>query len=612
MSEQERIGFVLESTQNNIVVGLDGFEVFDRNKENLQIGKYIKIQDGNHRFILACILNVRAIKKVEQNEVESENSFEGYKFQIDTQPIGTIEEEFFQRGNTCLPVPTESVFLVTESDLMSVFETYGEHNFTFGKLTQNNNIDLKIDGDKFFGKHVGIVGSTGAGKSCTVAKLLQQCVGINNGQNVFKEQQKNSHIIIFDIHAEYNAAFKLSQEQGFNLNKLNVSNLILPYWLMNSEELEAMFIESNEANSHNQISQFRNAVVLNKQRYNQNVKDIAFDTPVYFNIQEVCNYIENLNNEVVSKNPGEHTPKILLHDNTTRLITNREEYFNELFEFVPQSNTKDNKASGGPFKGEFDRFIMRLQNKINDKRLSFIINNKKEDSSNYTTDDFELIIKQFLGYVNKANVSIVDLSGIPFEVLNISVSLISRLVFDFCFHYSKIQHEKERLNEIPVLIVCEEAHIYIPKENGSQYKASKKSLERIAKEGRKYGLSLMVVSQRPSEVSDTIFAQCNNFISLRLTNYNDQNYVKRLMPDTTNGIADVLPNLAPGEFVIVGDAVIMPSIAKAERPNPEPESKNVNFHTEWQTDWKEVEFTNVISRWRKEIYEEKVKVEVTN
>ena len=184
--------------------------------------------------------------------------------------------------------------------------------------------------------------------------------------------------------------------------------------------------------------------------------------------------------------------------------------------------------------------------------------------------------------------------------MSITVSLVSRLVFDFAFHYSKLKHSIDEKNDVPFLIVCEEAHNYIPRTGGAEYKASRKSLERIAKEGRKYGLSLMVVSQRPSEVSETIFSQCNNFISLRLTNVNDQNYVKALMPENSNAIADILPNLGPGECLIVGDATIIPSVVKLDMPNPEPKSQSIRFQDEWQKDWKDASFENVIKRWKKE------------
>jgi DNA helicase HerA-like ATPase len=221
------------------------------------------------------------------------------------------------------------------------------------------------------------------------------------------------------------------------------------------------------------------------------------------------------------------------------------------------------------------------------------------------SDDFEEILKQFLGYLNQANVSIIDLSGIPFEVLSITISLISRIIFDFCFHYSKLKHERQELNNVPFMIVCEEAHNYVPKNGGADYAASKKSIERIAKEGRKYGISLMVVSQRPSEVSDTIFAQCNNFVSLRLTNTADQSYIKNLLPNNTNSVADVLPALQPGQCLIVGDATPLPSIVQMEKPKPEPQSKNVNVCDAWNEEWKKIDqdepitIKDVLKRWRK-------------
>jgi len=150
------------------------------------------------------------------------------------------------------------------------------------------------------------------------------------------------------------------------------------------------------------------------------------------------------------------------------------------------------------------------------------------------------------------------------------------------------------------MLVCEEAHNYIPKNGGAEFAASKHSIERIAKEGRKYGLNLMVVSQRPSEVSETIFSQCNNFIVLKLTNVNDQSYIKNLLPDNNASLVDVLPTLAAGECLVVGDAVPLPAVVKMDMPNPVPNSRNVNVYDEWNKDWIDIVFDDVIKRWRKE------------
>jgi DNA helicase HerA-like ATPase len=578
-----KIGTVIESASNSIMIRIEDDETFEKNKHEIQIGKYLQIKEGNHNYVICVIQSIK---------INDDNK----KYIINSQPIGVFSEDFKQ-GSSILPSPTEEVFIVSEAVMSKIFSKDSNYSFKFGELIQNRDINLHINGNSFFSKHIAVVGSTGSGKSCTVARILQDVVGINKKININNGSQKNAHVIIFDIHSEYKSAFEIDSKENFNLNALDVDKLKLPYWLMNSEELESLFIESNEQNSHNQVSQFKKAVTQNKEKHNPKLSKVNYDTPVYFSIEEVYNYISNMNNEVINKIDGEdQKPKLL--DGT--LITDLNKYFDKQLDFVTTSTAKATKASNGAFNGEFNRFLSRLETKINDKRLDFLLQPNKVDGTLYKTDDFEEILKQFLGYLDKSNITIIDLSGVPFEVLSITVSLISRLVFDFAFHYSKLRHSKSELNDIPFLIVCEEAHNYIPKSGGAEYKASKKSIERIAKEGRKYGLSLMVVSQRPSEVSDTIFSQCNNFVALRLTNISDQNYIKGLLPNNANSITDILPTLSAGECLIVGDATPMPAIVQMEMPDPEPKSESIKFHSQWENEWKEITFSEVITRWRKE------------
>ena len=160
--------------------------------------------------------------------------------------------------------------------------------------------------------------------------------------------------------------------------------------------------------------------------------------------------------------------------------------------------------------------------------------------------ELEDILKQFLGYTEKkSNITVIDLSGIPFEVLSITVSLISRIIFEYGYYYKRLLSDGID-SETPLLLVYEEAHKYVPKSNLAKYRASKNAIERIAKEGRKYGVTLGIISQRPSEISETIFSQCNNFIVMRLTNPDDQNYVKKLLPDTIGNLTSCLPSLQAG------------------------------------------------------------------
>ncbi len=589
-----RIGAVIESNARSIVLEVTNQEVFDGHKESLKVGNFVKVSSGNNHFVLGLIEGIRATNRTTNQGAPN------ITFLIDLQPLGNIDSSNnFKRGSIDLPVPTEPAYIADEATLSVVFSSGSGFTFPLGTLQQNNDIPVYVNADKFFSKHIAVVGSTGSGKSCTVSKILQLATGIKDSANINKDNQKNSHIVIFDIHSEYKNAFSLAESESFNLNYLDFSNLMLPYWMMNSEELESMFIESNESNSHNQVSQFRYAVIKNKQKYNTEM-NINYDTPAYFSIEEVCNYIENMNNEVICKisnDPGFGKPK--LEDGT--IVNERlDSYFDSVLNFIPASTKAAEKASNGPFHGEFNRFILRLRTKLQDERLTFILSSKDPEGNDLRSSQFEDIFKQFIGYLEKSNVTIIDLSGIPFEVLSLSVSLISRLIFDFSFNYSKMKHSSNELSDLPILLVCEEAHNYVPNKDNAMFQASKKSIERIAKEGRKYGLSLMMVSQRPSEVSETIMAQCNSFISLRLTNSNDQNYVKRLMPDTSSGITEILPKLGDGEFIIVGDAVLIPTIGKMNMPSPEPKSESVKYHQEWSKSWVEATFTNIITRWREQ------------
>jgi DNA helicase HerA-like ATPase len=459
--------------------------------------------------------------------------------------------------------------------------------FSFGTLAQDSSVRVQLDGDKFFGKHIGVVGSTGSGKSSTVAKILQEGLRTSATQGS-AGLLNNSHILIFDIHGEYSSAFPASRVIG-------VDDLRLPYWLMNSEELEEMFIESNEQNSHNQVSQFRSAVIENKRKHaGGSSASVSYDSPIYFSLREVVNYLTNLNAEMVSKAPGENWPKL---KNGTRIDNRADHYFDNVLEFVEPSTSGATKATSGPFNGEFNRFLMRLKARQSDQRLDFLLAPRKVDNSEFRTVDLADLIRRFTGYGDKpTNVTIVDLSGIPFEVLSVVVALVTRLIFTFNFHFKKYRVAGEQ--EFPFLLVYEEAHNYVPQSTGAKYGTVRKSIERIAKEGRKYGISLMIVSQRPSEVSETVFSQCNNFVAMRLTNPADQSYVKRLLPDNLSAITDALPTLEQQEAIVIGDSVAVPSLLRVDDITDKPDSHDINFHSEWQQDWLDVAMAEVVAKWQ--------------
>lgn len=575
----------VRSFENNKVV----IEIIDFNKwksentgSDLKIGSFLKIEDGNDKSIVTMIQSFKmAEDTLEHNVIEQDSQPQG-NFLLDTYPIGQLEESHqelkFKKGIKNISIPPTSVSLLSEEELKAIFEN-NEQPFIFSKHSTNENVDIAVDGDKFFSKHLAVVGSTGSGKSCTVAKLIQEA----NKSNI--ENIKNTHIIIFDIHGEYTHAF----EKNYRYLSIEQNNLNIPYWLMNSEELEDFFIESNEDNSHNQISQFKKAVISNKIKHNPDL-NVTYDSPVYFDINEVITYLSNKNKESrYSENDIEYYA--LPGDKKLQCIDDDipEDLWSKLDFYQPTGNsnhiTLKKKVSKGFFYGEFNRFLSRFETKLLDNRLDFML--KQTDLK---TNKFYEIIKNLLGYQtekdNPSNITIIDLSSLPFEIVSIVVSIISRFTFEFCF----LKTKTSSTNDTPYLLVFEEAHKYIPKLSDAKYRNTRIAVERVAKEGRKYGLSSMIVSQRPSEISPTVFSQCNNFVVMRLTNPDDQNYVKRLLPDSFGAYTDSLSMLDTKEALLIGDAVSTPCIVMINEANPLPKSENILFLEEWNKDWIDIEF----------------------
>jgi len=431
---------------------------------------------------------------------------------------------------------------------------------------------------------VGAVGSTGSGKSCAVAKIIQEGCK-QTGDQAERGVLNNAHIVVFDLHGEYATAFPEARV-------LDVSSLKIPYWLMTAEELEEIFIESREQNSHNQISQFRHAVQENKRRHNPDLR-VSYDTCVYFSIVEVFNYIANMNSEVIGQFEGEGCPK--LADDS--LVQERESsYFEKIHKFTEPSTAKVTKAKRGPFAGDFDRFVLRLRTRIDSERMAFLFTPQKKGGEPYKTPDLEDLFASIVGYGDdKTNVTNIDLQGIPFEVRSLVVSLLSRIIFDAGFHLRRSRTtEPVDEGEIAFLVVFEEAHKYVPNSELARFRSVTKAIERIAKEGRKYGVSLMIVSQRPSEISETVFSQCNSFVAMRLTNPADQHYVRRLLPDAVGGLTDALPTLMQREAIVLGECIQVPTLLRIAEIENRPNSNDIAVLQEWRRDWADLPFQDVL------------------
>ena len=535
MVEQKYIGVVASVNSGTISILLDPKTTSLKREINGktyyigQIGTYILIPMGT----LVLLGMVSELKKEDVNI----NGQAQQRYLILASMVGTVKSGRFERGVAIFPVVDTPVYFAEDADLAVAFAIYQRYGFSIGQVTLFENQRAFLDANKFFGKHIAILGSSGSGKSCAVASILQKV-----------SKYPDTNIIILDIHNEYSKAFEGS------CNHLEIAEFELPYWLMNFDELREMFIDDKDENASSQITVLKDLVIMSKKGKNPEMSAmITIDTPVYYDLSEIRAKLQFLDSEKV---------------------------------------TMGGVVKEGPFYGKFARFLVRLDGKLNDPRYAFMFRLKKYIQSAAIND----LLSKILGADGSAQVTILDMSGVPFDIVNTIVSLLARLIFDFNFWNSNRR-------DFPILLVFEEAHNYLPS-TGSNASSARKTVERIAKEGRKYGVSCMIISQRPSEVSETILSQCNNYVVLRLTNPLDQNYIRRLVPDTFASLTDVLPSLKTGEALVVGEAISMPLRVQIDFPNPEPDSSDIRFYEKWKQSDAKTKIGEVVTRWWKQ---EKVK-----
>ena len=233
---------------------------------------------------------------------------------------------------------------------------------------------------------------------------------------------------------------------------------------------------------------------------------------------------------------------------------------------------------------------MRIDSRLNDRRYDLIFKPKTYLTSASMEDLFRRLLGERVGARKK--VVVIDLSPVPFDVRGSVISLILRCLFDFAYWFRRVTKSRH-----PIAIFADEAHIYL-NEHDSTAEAACHAAERIAKEGRKYGVSLTVISQRPREVSSTILSQCNSFLCLRISNPDDQSYVRSLLPDSVRGVANLFSTLRRGECVLLGDSVMMPTRIRIDRPDPRPTSDDASFYKQWSSDPSDIDFAKILSAWR--------------
>jgi len=464
----------------------------------------------------------------------------------------------FERGVSTFPLPQQKVYLTPKGELRYVYGEGGNAAIEIGEHVGSGGTPAYADMNELLGKHTALLGSTGAGKSGGVAAILHSI--LTRGDNM-EYANWNPRIIILDPHNEYGNAFpghkRLSTDEG---------TLSLPYWMLDLNETIALLIGKTEYVATSQSNIVKNALLAAREKSLETIEgistsDITVDSPIPYILGDPTGL-----DEFGKKNDVLYSEGLVGEINAQR----------------PNDRNKSHHE-------DYNKVLKKLQTLMKDSRLQFMM--KPWDGS---TDSLGNILGQF--FDSNEKVRIVDLSGIPNEIAGTASAAIARSLFSI-----KLWQTPEERQNSPILLICEEAHRYVPDRGEAQYAAAQEAIRRLAKEGRKYGIGLMLISQRPSEVEATVLSQCNSWIVLRIANDKDREHVRSILPDSLAGLTKVLSGLRRREAIFVGQATLLPSrimITKLE-DNQLPKSHDIDFDKGWQKDpITEDSLDKIGKRWR--------------
>jgi len=420
-----------------------------------------------------------------------------------------------------------------------------------------------VDLDKIVTRHVAIVGSTGSGKSNTVAALLKS---LTSGT------YPSARIVVIDPHGEYGAAFQDSA-RVFSIGDKK-DPLFVPYWALSFDELAWFLVDRRSASESQQDMLLREKIFEEKRTYCDKLRAgklndsiITVDSPIPFSIRDVWYYFDRQERVTYNDTKRRKEDEALIEEGDAATL--------KPAKFQPASlgSAKPFKPQPPPFMGAY---VNKMLGRLKDKRFDFLLSPGEYDGTNKDLHDL------LLNWIDHEHaVTVLDLGGIPSEVTDLVVGVLTRILFEGMFWGRDIPGVGKHR---PLLIVFEEAHSYLPKDGSSQFVAgyAARSVRRILKEGRKYGVGAIVVSQRPSELDETILSQCGTFFSLRLTNSGDQGRVKATVPDALAGLIDLLPALRTGEAIVLGDAMQIPSRIRLPLIEPRPKSDDPEVAECWK------------------------------
>ncbi len=436
----------------------------------------------------------------------------------------------FQRGISFYPSLGDEAFAASQADLKAIYAQPDTPCVRVGTICQDQALPAYVTVDELLGKHFAILGTTGSGKSCTVALMLRAILAHN----------ASGHIVLLDIHNEYAQSFQDCAEV------LRSDNLDLPYWLLNFEEMREIVVGRAHADREAEVSILKEAILRAKLKGQDAAEKDAFttaDTPIPYRLSDVVRQIDDALGKL---------------DKST--------------DSVPYLRLKE-----------------RLNTLQNDRRYAFMFPGVT------VRDTMSAILSRiFRVPVAGKPITILDLSGVPSEIMNVVISLLCRVTFDFALWSERA---------MPILLVCEEAQRYMGQDATTGFEPTKRALSRIAKEGRKYGVSLGLVSQRPADLAIEILSQCSTIFAMRMSNRKDQDFVRATLSESTVGLIDILPTLRTGEAIAVGEGVPVPARLMFDLlpEDVRPHSGTASFSNAWQKDNMGPDFVaEVVKRWRRQ------------
>ncbi|MDR6942955.1 ATP-binding protein [Mucilaginibacter pocheonensis] len=525
-----------------------------------QIGTFVKFPVGNLTLfgLVSSVSNTPA--SIENIEYEPNYGSRFLQVQLIGEKLGN---DPFEKGIGTFPTINDEVHLVTEDDLSRIYGVKSNGFIEIGKHASSENLPVYINLHNLVLRHSAILGSTGSGKSNTTANVIKRILEDNQG----------SRIVLVDTHGEYASAFE-GKAKVFRINEKK-NPLFVPFWMMSFDELSFFLVGRTEGQEKPEDKQLREKIIELKKVNCSKLKAgsvnpdyVTADSPIPFDIKQLWyDFDRELNATYNSGSDQIPANECLIEEGDPKT-------------FKPASFTPYTTLNAVPYKSKRQTmypYVGKIYSRIKDTRYSFMFN-----PSNYadadSANDLDDLLRNWIG--NSERLTILDLSGVPFELIDISVGLISRFLYD-SMYWGRFDDYTGRSR--PLLMVYEEAHSYLPKSERTLnvYGYARKAVEKIFKEGRKFGIGAMVVTQRPSEISETILAQVGTFIALRLTNSGDKNTVQSSAPNNMNSLIELLPSLRIGEAIVVGEAINIPSRVKINLVEPRPSSNDPDLSKAW-------------------------------